>query len=98
MSEKRVGEMHTVAGRLKSLRPLTLPSACWMEVGERNPGTATVCDTVTHWTEDVAADAKSELVSLPPSCKFASRVDESTDGTRLAALFVFVCYQPQLNY
>lgn len=40
----------------------------------------------------MAAHPKSELVSLPPSCKFASRVDEFTDGTRLAALFVYVCY------
>lgn len=82
----------------KEPRPSTPPSACWMEVSGRNPGTATVCDTVIHWTEDVAANAKSELVSLPTSCKFASRVDESTDAVRLVAFLVFVCYQPQLTY
>lgn len=61
-----------------------------MGVGERNPGTA---HDITLWIEDVAADAESELVSLPPNGTVALRVDESADGTTLAVL-AFVWYQP----
>lgn len=63
-----------------------------MGVGERNPGTAH--DMITLWIEDVAADAESELVSLPPSGTVALRVDGSADGTTLAVLLAFVWYQP----
>lgn len=36
-------------------------------------------------------------VSLLLSCTFALRVDVSADGTRLAALLEFICYQSQLT-
>lgn len=87
--------MHPVAGRLKSFGPSALPCACWVEVGKKNPGTATDRDTLTHWRKEEAARGK--LVSLPLSCTLALRVGESPDGARLAALLVVAWYQPQLT-
>lgn len=65
---------------------MALPGVSCMGVGTH--------DTITLWIEDVAADAESELVSLPPSSTVALRVDESADGTTLAVLLAFVWYQP----
>lgn len=71
-----------------------------MRATERNPGHngGPRYDTATLWIKDVAAeDTGSELVSLPPNCFFAFQVDESTHGTRLTALLVFVRCSPQLT-
>lgn len=71
-----------------------------MRATERNPGHngGPGYDTATLWIKDVAAeDTGSELVSLPPNCFFAFQVDESTHGTRLTALLVFVWCSPQLT-
>lgn len=82
--------MHTKAGRPRSL-------GLWMLLGDsgtKTLGAAPGRGAVAHGVKEMAADTRSELASLPPSCVFALHVDESPDTARIASVKPGTGFEP----
>ncbi|XP_076315919.1 zinc finger BED domain-containing protein 5-like [Tachypleus tridentatus] len=92
------GEAHTIAERL--INPCTDDvTECMLDEKSVKEITAVPLsnNTVTHRIKELAANMKNEVISRLQNCIFALQMDESTDVTGIAILFVLVRYQHQLT-
>jgi hypothetical protein len=87
-------EARTVAETLVKLCALEMATCVLGEESRKKLDTVQLSNNaVKRRIEDLSADIKKQLVSrLISSFAFSLRLDESTDVSRLAALFVFVRY------